>query len=437
MRKINHLLIICVGMLFGTLTASATCTVVDGVINVTSCGATPDDTSDDTAAIQSALTYFSGSPGKSGKIFFPAGYYKICSTLTYTGNPATGLILEGAVGGTKGAVTGARLLWTGAAGGTMLYMLALNGSTIRHLDFDGNRLNRSISPKYLLHLDATNVEGGSSGSSNIRIENCSFGDYSGTSSAGVKIGHNPTGSQVDTIIFRSCIFAGYDVTGSSFYGIDMSSSNNVKNLTLDDTSFFGMDCGVLYGGTGANSSLVVQGCTFIQDYQADIALSNPANVSIIGTRSEMCGGSSATGGYFVTGVSGTSPRGANAGVLTIQNSYWAGYVPSDGYFIRYGASLELRQNYFEELSGKVPNIQVDYPGYDAVISGPTAPGSISSSGNFYINADDANGKRVFYDYAGTSLLDPTASYAANRNPIAFISDHDWGGNAYTVGSGGG
>ena len=240
-----------------------------------------------------------------------------------------------------------------------------------------------------------------------------------------RFGHDPTSSQVDTIIFRSCLFFGHE-TGS-YYGVDMSSSNNVKNLTLDDTTFFNMNYGVKYAGPDSTSSLLVHGCTFIQSYKADILFSS-ANISIIGTRSEGCGGSPATGGYFVTGTT-LNAGGSNPRVLSIQNSYWAGYTPPNGYFIQYGGNLELRQNHFQELTGlRVPNIQVDYPGYDAVFTGGVSPTSILSYGNFYLNAKNENGKRVFYDFENTSLLDPTSHYVTDKTPIAFISDNDWGGH---------
>ncbi len=56
-----------------------------GVINVQSYGATPDDSTDDTAAIQAAIDAF---PGTSRIIYLPDGVYKISNTLEWPDDPA-------------------------------------------------------------------------------------------------------------------------------------------------------------------------------------------------------------------------------------------------------------------------------------------------------------------------------------------------------------
>jgi hypothetical protein len=89
----------------------------------TSCGATGNGSTDDTSAIQTCLTNDTGS----STLYFPAGTYKISSTLNVTGH----VRIVGA------DPTTTSLVWAGTGGGTMLTFNA-SFSSLGRLTFNGS-----------------------------------------------------------------------------------------------------------------------------------------------------------------------------------------------------------------------------------------------------------------------------------------------------------
>lgn len=104
-------------------------TYSDLTFNVKAYGAAGDGSTDDTSAIQAAIT---AAALVGGIVFFPPGRYKITSTLNVT-SPVT---LRG-VGITQNlfdatspsTTTGSRLIWGGAAGGTMVNLCPATGAS--------------------------------------------------------------------------------------------------------------------------------------------------------------------------------------------------------------------------------------------------------------------------------------------------------------------
>lgn len=106
------------------------------VFDVKDYGATGNGTTDDTAAIQAAIDDAESPQARPGVVFFPSGdgpgAYKITSTLEVG---QSGLVLSSP--GRSTASAGARLVWAGASGGTMLSIDA-ERVQVQGLGFDGD-----------------------------------------------------------------------------------------------------------------------------------------------------------------------------------------------------------------------------------------------------------------------------------------------------------
>jgi hypothetical protein len=100
------------------------------IVSVKDFGAVGDGVADDTAAIQAAID--SREAANGGVLVFPVGTYRISSTLTIN---ASNLLLQGEGGdrshgvGTQGASASTKLVWVGAAGGTVVQFASLEGAS--------------------------------------------------------------------------------------------------------------------------------------------------------------------------------------------------------------------------------------------------------------------------------------------------------------------
>ena len=111
-----------------------------GRVDVRCHGATPDDATDDTAAIQEAIDLVQP---KGGTVYFPSGTYRISSTLTISWPPYPPII--NLVG--EGRDFTSRLVWIGPAGGTMLEITGDDvacclPATVNGLTFDSDSNER-------------------------------------------------------------------------------------------------------------------------------------------------------------------------------------------------------------------------------------------------------------------------------------------------------
>ena len=102
----------------------------------TACGATGNGSTDDTAAIQTCLNGLSSS---APVIYFPAGTYKITTSLvlgaaTCSTATSTGAIYMSMIGDNPATTT---LLWGGSPGGTMLCLNGVTFARIDRLTFNG------------------------------------------------------------------------------------------------------------------------------------------------------------------------------------------------------------------------------------------------------------------------------------------------------------
>lgn len=100
------------------------------ITSVKNYGAVGNGVADDAAAIQAAITAIQTAGG--GQLTFPAGTYNISTTLTVS---ASNVMLMGAGGdmthnvGTQGASASSKLVWTGAAAGTMVKFASPTGAS--------------------------------------------------------------------------------------------------------------------------------------------------------------------------------------------------------------------------------------------------------------------------------------------------------------------
>src|SRR5262249_5505380 len=94
----------------------------------TTYGAVGDGQTDDTTALQRALTEL-GTSGHSPVLFLPSGRYRITGTLTFAHQISLGVIGE--------APDTTSIVWDGPRGGTMLLVNGIAYSRINRLTFDG------------------------------------------------------------------------------------------------------------------------------------------------------------------------------------------------------------------------------------------------------------------------------------------------------------
>lgn len=379
------------------------------VYNVKAYGVVGDGVADDTTAIQALLNLFGRSPNASGYIYFPVGAYKITQTLTYEGTPALGLRLQGALGGTRGT-TGARLVWAGASGGTMLYLLGANGSTIEQLEFQG-----SGSAKIGLQIDAVNSEvSGSAGSEGNVLRRLGFGGFAGAGSACIVFGHavEAITNDISSVFMEELTLNGND--GATAAGIQTLASGNAKNFYLNHSFVAGMQYGIDW--LFASGVFVVRGVTMYGNTVADIR-TGPSVMHVEGLQSE------SQGVRFVTGSTGGNP-----GHLTITGSSWEGSTPSDDIMIEYAGSILLLGNVFYNLrtSTSVPKVSVTGNLLMGSVAGASSGiGHVVSLGNYYQHAP--LGSAPLYDCCGNAIVSATGFYA--DNDLGAISLGDYGGDA--------
>jgi hypothetical protein len=100
-------------------------------------GARGDQATDDTFALQQALNFLMNT-ASGGKLYIPAGTYKITYTLWLIGDGSHNYVIEGDMGG---ETYNTQILWKGPPGCTMLDCWGINYSFFRHLTFNGNGRN--------------------------------------------------------------------------------------------------------------------------------------------------------------------------------------------------------------------------------------------------------------------------------------------------------
>ena len=220
-----------------------------------------DGVHDDTAAIQAALnnadTANWASTTYSPVVYLPAGTYKISSTLNLN-TSAAGSVDAGTrlIGADPTTTT---IVWTGAAGGTMITVLGMQEWQVCRLTLQGTNPGHSNSAGIIL------LGGGLSSGGNFNSGNSVTDDIFENAAIGLQ-GGNAYGSVSETTVER-CRFLN---TGT---GILVDNWNSLDWWIWDSTFTDNTDAVSNFGPDGPGDFMVI-GSVFDDSTEADIDISN-------------------------------------------------------------------------------------------------------------------------------------------------------------------
>lgn len=230
--------------------------IQDAPANVVDFGADPTGVADSTAAIQAAI-----DSGVS-EVYLPDGTYKITDTISIDSRWGFGFI--GAPSNNP-----VKLLWDGAAGGTMLQVTKSRQLIVKGIAFDGD--NSAATTLEIL-----------SGSGNTNTQqqyiNCLFQNVTGSS-----VLLNGNNFQIDMIYFTNCWWSvcdtGMELNGASTFMI------YVQGGTLGDFDSYGFygktggqlyisDMGFIPGGTPGDPTPVGKWCVARKNTFGEVVIQN-------------------------------------------------------------------------------------------------------------------------------------------------------------------
>lgn len=390
-----------------------------------------DQVADVTVPIQNALNWFSNpvfttptaTGPRFGQLYFPAGIYKITSTLYYEGASGYSFQMMGEQGKTHGNYGGVFLKWAGASGGTLFHTYGWGGSFLEKVNFSGGGL-----AKYLLRLDSLSFpepgDPAGVGCSDIVVRDCSFSDWlTNVDSVAVLLGHAPGATeqteQVDNLRFYNCLFGGNAAPGNGA-GVCKFKGGNVKDHHFLGCVFESSDYAIDF--TDCSSTVVIDHCTLAGirvcnfNFRGGIA----GNLRISDVECENYAGS-----RFIDCHGGS---GSNSGCTTlINNSYQSSADTDDVVMVLSGAVIMIGNLlYNTRASDSMPRIHIVSPGMDAA-----EPGAIISLGNGFENAVRS---APFWDTSGNQLFDDYGSsyYGQNNLEVSITSLGDYSFNSAGV-----
>ena len=218
-----------------------------GAIDVRWFGAGQGVAAADTAGIQAAINLaatLTSTTSLDIRLPFVSGGYQINATITVQGNFYQTIRLVGETASAAGEM-GTRLRWVGAAGGTLLDCLAVNGLRIHNLWLDGAGV-----AKYCLWLRPDQVN--AIGASGIDLHDCQItSPQNALGAMALALGPATYGTgltQCDNIRLYGCTLQTSYLVGQLADGIGNLAGNNTKNIHL-------YGCGINYFRYGINLAL--------------------------------------------------------------------------------------------------------------------------------------------------------------------------------------
>lgn len=448
-------------------------------------GALGDGATDDGPALQRMLNIISSAGSAySGEVYLAKGVYATKSMLTFEGGNSKGVQFHGALGGDRGP-DGTVFTWIGATGGTVLYLLGVNGSTFS----DFAILCNSVA-KNGIYIDATNEYSSGSTTAISAISRSSNITSVTSTSHGLAVGdtikiagvadstYNGTWLVATVPNANSFTYLNGGSNGSSSSGTALkyqsapSSGNRFVRITIGNPN--GTDSAAIAIGHVATTTeqiseidfhnLFLQGRQVLNNSYYGIKPWNGGNVKNFRVHSGTVDGFDvgldftkgsgiisisdvvmaniqqvdikvSDGVYHVKSVEVednaagtqfiTGSTGNNAGSLTVEGCTWTGIAPaSNDSVIAYAGAIVLSGNLFQNnRSGtRVPNVKIS-----SVLFASGSAGSLVSSGNFFQNA---SGYIPVID-GGDNAVAPGSGVYANQ-AVAVTSTNDYGGSSGAI-----
>ena len=169
----------------------------------TAYGATGNGSTDDTTSIQNGLNALTARTIQV--LYFPAGTYKISSTLTLTGNPGVGGSDFGVALIGAGAST-TTIKWAGSSGQAMLLQNGGLGARYNLLTWDGNS-TAQYGVTHWWNTTSGATYGGATEHQDEIYQNMAIGIMAGR--AGANYGNGDSEMQMRRVTFSHCSFSGF------------------------------------------------------------------------------------------------------------------------------------------------------------------------------------------------------------------------------------
>ena len=266
-------------------------------------------------------------------------------------------------GGRAGVMVGAALgVGAGTANFEIVYVTAVSGSTFTATCVHNHAAGEQV--------------GKSRPCNNLFVVGCSILVPDGATTAGILCGNQIQETvQVAEFEFRNCNFLGNDTPGHSYSGIRTIVGGNIKNYSIENSTFLGFNTAL--AGEAFSGNVKLSYLTFGNTTVVDILANGASNLSIDNYESE------SSGNMMLSGTGGANAQGATL----VQCTYQCG-LPNDLYVINWGGSLTLINNTFYNVASSGPSVGLPPRVKVNAISnfsplGPVSPSGITSIGNYW------------------------------------------------------
>ncbi len=300
-----------------------------------------------TAAMQAIFAIISAVPGVSDaldaiiEVPGAADLFQISSTCTYIGGVGRSLVFKGETGLSRGGSKASGFIWTGAQGGTMFDLRAINGSVIKDLAFNGGNL-----AKYVLRLREYYEGGAQIASSGVWLYRCRFNEPTllDGNSALVAAGHDngvAGTKQASEYRFFYCDFNGCNELGQQGWGFRALTAGNTKNFVFSHCTF-----SQLYRCAEAGSGYMI----VVECNAGNIGYDRDSNACMFVHSGNTL---NIQGGGLENGALGYYARFAKPGQSTstlISGVYLSCTPPADDFVIDVFGPTRISQSHFENTS---------------------------------------------------------------------------------------